>query len=212
VPQFKHIVLSLLASMVIPAASALATVTLALTDQDATPLSTTVAKGSNFTVRLNLTSTSEQTTGLDYFLAALGSGSGHFYIVDRDISTSPYADPSFVDSVVEAQPDSVLNPRNAWDLGATLNNVNSALNSGTYLVANYTIHVNADTPNATYTIEAQNDPNIGWIGNSADNFNDHPFSPPPADFAVTVTPEPTFAVFGIPTMAFLLSPRRKLKR
>src|SRR2546421_299742 len=102
-PGLRSAFLSALAVGCLSAPCALATVSLNFNG-----VSSVIANpGDTFTLRVNLVSTSEQTTGLDYYLRVL-SGSNFFSIQDRDISTSPYSDPNQSDATVEAMPDSVL--------------------------------------------------------------------------------------------------------
>jgi hypothetical protein len=103
-------------------ATASATVQLSITDGDSTPTAGSAPRGGTFSFTLNLISTAEQTTGLDYFLRdnTFVSGTPRFRISDRNITGSTYSDPFFADAAVEAQPSSLLNPSNDNDLGATL--------------------------------------------------------------------------------------------
>jgi hypothetical protein len=172
----------------------------------------TVVKGTSFQVRLNLitTSTTEQTTGLDYYLRALGTGSGLFMITDRSISTSPYSDVIWDDATVETQPQSVLNPQNAWDLGATVSNPNAPVSGNTtQLVALYTLLVNASAPSDSYVIETISDAGTGWVGNAADNFNDHEFNFH-GSYNVLVIPEP--AMLGAMGLGMIVCAVRRRAR
>src|SRR4051812_39461514 len=71
-----------------------ATVSLNLSDNDGTPTTGFVDTNRRFTVSLRLTSTAEQSTGVDYFLEST-DGSGVFTIVDRNLAGSAYPDPFF---------------------------------------------------------------------------------------------------------------------
>jgi hypothetical protein len=203
--------LSFAAALLAISTSAFATVSLQLVDAvtSGPTNQATVVKGQTFQVRLNLisTSTTEQTTGLDYYLQALGTGSGFFTITDRNISSSPYSDVNKDDLTVEAEPESVLNPKNAWDLGATVANPNAPVaGNTTQLVAFYTLRVNAATPNDSYVIETISDSNSGWIGNAADLFNDHEFNFH-GSYNVMVVPEP--ATLGILTLSLIAATTRR---
>src|SRR5688572_6354172 len=168
-----------------PAASAWATVQLQLVDRvtSGPTNQVTVSKGNFFEVRLNLQTSlaSETVTGIDYYLHVVGVGSGMFRIIDRDISTSPWNDTLTTDLVVEAEPDSVLNPRNVWDLGAVAAAAPSS--PSTQLVAFYRIGVNPSTPNGSYVIETTTEPGTGW-SNGVDDF---PFNFP-GSYNVMVIP------------------------
>jgi hypothetical protein len=202
------------------ATSATALVRLELVDNDATPTSTTVLPGASFTVtaRLVSTLTSEQITGADYYLNVSGAAAGKFRITGRDTTGSTFSDlikansgdnganPGVLDAAF-----SVLNPRNALDLGASIAYVN-APNPGnsTYLLAFYTISVPINTPNGTYALSTLSEPGTGWVG-AAPLFNEAAFSQH-GSFTVTVqaagqVPEPTgaLAVAG----AMMLGRRRR---
>jgi len=97
-----------------------------------------------------------------------------------------YNDPLyFTDTVVESSPSNILNPRNDNDLGGLVTVTQGA---GTKLVANYTLLVDAATPNGVYTINTTSNPGEGWLDPSS---VDHPFTSHGA-FTVSV-PEPTAA-------------------
>src|SRR6266513_4827425 len=106
------------------ATQASAGVVLNFLDNDGTPSGWLGAKGATFVLTLNISS-SEATTGLDYYLRSL-DGSGFFSISARDISTSSYHDPLNTDVSVAASPNNALNPQSHLDLGASLDNVSTA--------------------------------------------------------------------------------------
>ena len=176
------------------ATPASALVRLELVDNDATPASTTVLPGASFTVTARLVSTqaSEQITGADYYLSVSGAGAGKFRITGRDTTGSAFSDlikanngdnganPGVLDAAF-----SVLNPRNALDLGASVTNV-GAPNPGnsTHLLAFYTISVPSNTPTGTYTLSTLSEPGTGWVG-AAPLFNEAAFSQH-GSFTVTV--------------------------
>jgi len=219
--KFKHLLMGVAAAIAIPASTALATMSLQIVDRvtSGPTNEVTVNKGATFQVRLNLVSvnsanpTSEQTTGLDYYLQALGTGNGFFSIDDRDISTSPYSDMLNDDTVVEKNGTmSVLNPRNAWDLGGNVANPNAPVNGNvTTLVAFYQILVKATTPNGQYVIETISDPGTGWVGGPSDTpqaFGEHEFNFP-GSYTVNVIPEPAMAgVLGLGMLAGAVRRRR----
>jgi hypothetical protein len=152
------------------------------------------------TVALNLVSTSEQTTGLDYYLTALGSANGHFQLIDRNIGTSAYNDLINVDADVEAAPAALLNPTTDLDLGG---NAAAAQTSGTKFVSNYTIRVLPGTPNGSYVVETLSLDGTGWIG--TDMTTDHPFTNQ-ASLNIIVVPEP--AMMGLAGLVGVLGLRR----
>jgi MYXO-CTERM domain-containing protein len=182
---FNRIAQSVVASlaMLFCAAPALATVSLTITDNDATPGSTIVGAGQTFNFTVNLVSTAEQTTGLDYYLTT-PNGDGFFSIVDRNTAGSTFVDPLFFnDATVEGAPSNLLNPRNDHDLGAL---ATATTNAGTHLVANFTMLVSAAAPNGIYTIQTTTaQPTEGWIDPSS---GEHPFNSH-GTFSISV-PEP----------------------
>ena len=195
----------------LPSTGAFAAVSLNFTDNDATPTAASVSSGSSFTVTLNLTSTAEQTTGLDYFLRdnTFVSGTPRFRITDRNIGASTYSDPFNGDAAVEAQPASLLNPSTDLDLGATLANPSSPNGAGTFLVANYTFAVDPTTPLGTYTISTFSQPGTGYQAGPP-LFTDMPFNQH-ATFNVTVVPEPSaVALLGLGAIGLLR--RRRIDR
>jgi MYXO-CTERM domain-containing protein len=182
-------------------APALATVSLTISDNDATPNSAVVGAGNTFSFTVRLVSTSEQTAGIDYYLTT-PDGSNRFSIVDRNTAGGMYNDPLyFTDTTVEASPSNLLNPRNDNDLGGL---ATSTLNAGTYLVANYTLLVDAATPNGIYTINTTvANANEGWIDPSS---GEHPFTSHGA-FTVSV-PEPSGLGLAMLVVAGLIRRRR----
>jgi hypothetical protein len=177
-----------LVAMALCAARAQATVSLTISDNDATPGSTSAAGGGTFSFTVRLVSTAEQTTGLDYYLTS-SDATGLFTLIDRNTAGGAFNDPLFfTDSTVEASPSNIFNPRNDHDLGGL---ATGTLNAGTYLVANYLIGVSASAPVGTYTFQTTvANANEGWIDPSS---NEHPFNahgtfsvfvPEPSGFAV----------------------------
>jgi hypothetical protein len=201
--HFNRISRSVVASfamLLCAATPALATVSLTISDGDATPASTVAGAGQTFSFAVNLVSTAEQTEGVDYYLTT-PDGSGWFSIVDRNTAGGKYNDPLyFTDATVEGSPSNILNPRNDHDLGGL---VTTTQNLGTHLVANYTLMVNAATPNGIYTIQTTvSQPNEGWID---PNSVEHPFASH-GSFTVSV-PEPS-GVGGFALLALGAAIRR----
>jgi hypothetical protein len=135
------------------------------------------------TVTLNLVSTAEQTTGIDYYLTALGNANGHFVLIDRNIGASLYNDLINTDTDVEAQPASLLDPTTDLDLGG---NSAAPVTSGTRPVASYTLRVLPGTPNGSYVVETFSQPNTGWVDQNGGEFQ---FTNQ-ASLNIIVVPEP----------------------
>jgi hypothetical protein len=149
-------------------------------DNDGTGAGWLAARNTSFALTLNISS-SEATTGVDYFLESL-NGSGFFIMQNRELVGSQFIDPYFTDSQVEVGPVNQLNPRTDLDLGASITNPNNPLVPGTYMLARYTFIVHPSTPFGTYNLTSFSNPETGWIDGS---FNDHEFDHH-ADYAITV--------------------------
>ncbi len=209
---------------VLPCA-ARATVTMIFDDGDLLPgNSLPTAPGATFQVSVYLNSTQEETTGVNYYLSALGAGSTHFQITGRDIGTSPnqtlYSDLTNPDNTtttgVLRPTHALLNPQNDDDLGGGLQTaqINTPPGSGKWFVAKYTIQVLPGTPIGNYSIYTASDAGKGWVGSNNDPsgpFNDHPFANQGGiAYTVTVTPEP--AALGVLAMSALALRRTRRKR
>jgi hypothetical protein len=185
-------------------APALATVSLTISDNDATPTSAVVGAGNTFSFTVRLVSTSEQTAGVDYYLTT-PDGSNRFSITDRNTAGGMYNDPLyFTDTTVEASPSSILNPRNDHDLGGL---ATSTLNAGTHLVASYTLLVDPATPNGIYTINTTANANEGWVDPSS---GEHAFTSHGL-FTVSV-PEPASTGLTLALLAAGVIRRRRHRR
>lgn len=190
------------------ASQARAAVSLVLTDNDATPDAVTLNAGQSYTVTLNVTSTSEKLTGVDYYFQLSGAAAGMMSITQRNISASQFSDPLLLDSSVTGPIQGAA--QSTTDLGATVNNVSNALTAGTYLLAQYTIAVDPSLAPGTYTLSTWALPGSGAVM-EAPTFNEKAFDGQAA-FTVTVaptvaTPEPTaVALLGF---GGLLRRRRK---
>lgn len=208
------------AMLLMAAINARATVSLSLSDGDVTPSAVIVFPGSTFTVTASIISTSEQVTGVDYYLQASGAAAGKLRITSRNTGSSLFSDvikpntgdnganPGITDSNFN-----LLDPRNALDLGASIANVAVPLNAGTYVLGTYTISVPSNTPAGTYTLSTMSDPGTGWVGGSPffleSDFNSH------GSFSVTVqptvapVPEPATGLLTIGLAGIVLGRRRR---
>jgi hypothetical protein len=202
-----------LAALLLPASLASATVNLRFTNTPVLPIVPDVdPQVSNFTVRLVLDSTGELTTGLDYRLEsanATGTStvSNFFRILDRDVSVSPYSEATRPDSEIETTPSATLAPRNGNTLGASLpgSEIFNPKGAGTWIVADYTIAIAANTPGGVYTLRTVvTDPALGYIDQEG---ADHPFNQH-ASMTFTVVPEPA-SLAGAGLAVILLSRRTR---
>jgi hypothetical protein len=182
-----------LAPLVVPL-SAWGSVSLILTDKDATPGATSVTRGSTFAVSVMMKSstanTADQVTGVDYWLQA--STNGIFAIASRNTGAStgtafPFTLASDSDVVNVYGP--ALNPTNGGNLGGETADQNQPVFNNTFEVADYVISVSAAALPGTYTITTFDQPGYGYAG-IGPAFNESNFSSE-GTFSVTVqTPEP----------------------
>src|SRR4029077_4118227 len=150
-----QVIVALLAALVLPWSWADAAVSLQFTQP-----SVSGAPGQTVQITLQLVSTSESTTALDYWLAqTAGPSTGKLSLVTGTTrGTSAFPNVSASDSQVIATtdtksnstaggaadgiPDNQLNPRNGFDLGATSNpNTNGV---GTFNVGTFNIQIAAN--------------------------------------------------------------------
>jgi hypothetical protein len=219
----KNMGLALAAALpLIVATPARAAVSLSLSDNDSNPTSVTVARGSSFTVTAYVTSTSEKLTGVDYYLQTSGSAVGKLRITGRDTSATQFSDlirPNTGDNGSNAgvldSSVSLLNAKNSLDLGGSLVNVSSAVGTGTYALATYTILVDASTSAGAYTLSTTSLAGTGWSGDVSTGFADGTFSSQ-GSFTVNVTtgvgtvvPEPTGAAMLLAGVLPLILRRRR---
>ncbi len=177
---FKRTMIVALAALgLLPAASSMAAVSLAITDNDGTPTLTSVVAGNAVNVSVKLLSTTttpaDSVIAVSYQLSATGpANSGVFTLVSRDTVGTPAN--GFTDytktnsSVLSPNLLAALSPINAngnanlGDLGALLNDISAPISNtdpnGTAigaafnpaLVANYGISVAANAPAGVYTL------------------------------------------------------------
>lgn len=161
--------------------------------------SVTLSHGGSFSVTLNLTSTAESLTGVDYYFNISSGGSGLVRLTGRDLTGSAFSDPNLVNTGDNASSPgvldanfSLLNPTNSLDLGATLSNVGVALpantgsNPSSYLLGTYTFSVDPNTPPGNYTLTTSSLPGSGVV-TQAPNFSEQAFSQQ-GSFTIVVSP------------------------
>jgi len=195
------------AAVTLPSVMASAAVSLSFTDNVAPNTSGPVTRGSAFDILLNLTSTAEQPTGVNYFLRSPGTTANYFKIVARNVLVGPFTDTYKTETEVKAEPGSIIDDNgNALDLGATIANPTAPLPASTYAVATYSILVDPATPVGTYTIQTFSLPGTGVTINTSPF--DVPFSAH-ATYSVTVqVPEPTHLAL-LPLLGLTLLRRRR---
>ena len=216
--RVKHLFAAAAVALSVMAHRAQAVVVMSLSDGDSSPNAATVAPGSTFTVTASVIATAERLTGVDYYLQASGAAAGKFRIIDRTAANSQFSDlikPDNGDNAanpgVEDSAFSLLNPRNSLDLGASIANVSTALNPGSYVLATYTISVPLGLSAGTYTLSTVSDAGTGYV-TEAPLFNEAAFAQQ-GSFSVTVTggpgsvPEPSS--LGALALAGMLIRRRR---
>lgn len=161
------------------------------------------APGASIVISLQLVSTTETTTSLDYWLTQFsGPGPGVFSITGRDFAGGDFPIPVWDNPVVitagdrfsnsaiaaagpDGVPDNLLGPQNGPDLaalcGATFNL------AGTHQVATFTLTISLGALPGLYEIQTFDYPLFGWVD---ENFVDHVFDAHAA-IRVQVVPELT---------------------
>jgi len=174
------------------------------------PNSVTISPGETFAFDVYLTSTSQQTVGLTYFLSVSTAGdfsnpgSGKFTITGRNISGSSYSDLQTSNSTFLLAANAVLDPQNNSDAGGLEPDL-AALAPDRYFVATFTIQSLVSVVDGVYQLNFANAVYIDEI-----------FEPYSIDtlgsFIVTVVPEPNsliLALIGGLGAMILVSRRRK---
>ncbi|HWY40849.1 MAG TPA: PEP-CTERM sorting domain-containing protein [Chthoniobacterales bacterium] len=200
-----QVIVALLAALVLPWSWANAAVSLQFTQP-----SVSGAPGQTVQITLQLVSTSESTTSLDYWLAqTAGPSTGKLSLVTGTtrgssafpnvsaadatvISTADTKSNSTSGGAADGIPDNQLNPRNGWDLGGTSNpNTNGV---GTFNVGTFNIQIAANAALGTYTVNSFDYAGFGW-GNAT--VQDQAFASE-GSINIVVVPEPaTWSLLGL---------------
>ena len=142
-----------------------------------------ITSNQSFTLTLMI-NTNFPSSGITYFLASTGAGSGLFRIIGRDTNGSPYPDPPTDDPCFWCGGDAgLLNPVNDFDLGAT-NNGTATDPPGLYTIATLTFET-LNAPLGQYTIFTDRGVVTDRTGGQ---FNDVNFT---TLATINVVPEPT---------------------
>ncbi len=166
-------------------------------------LTDTVSGMSTFSITSNQTfqltlmvTTNFLSSGCTYFLQS-NNGNGFFQLTARDMSMSPYPDPTTSDSTAFGGMAGLLNPVNDFDLGAT-NNGSDTDPAGMYTLGILTVNA-LNVPAGQYTIFLDNRSIITDRTNGG--FEDVPFS---AVATINVVPEPASVALAVMGGALLL--------
>jgi hypothetical protein len=129
--------------------------------QTGTGLTTfTVDRSTTQTFQLDLNiSVPSHSIWVQYFLQS-NDGSGLFTVTGRNIGASPYNDLAYSDANALGYPNGVLNPSNARDLGAIINDPNNPLPPGSYFVATLTLQFDGSIAPGIYHIFLDSRSNI----------------------------------------------------
>jgi hypothetical protein len=106
---------------------------------NATLVPSSIGNNGTFTLTLQI-STNFVSSGITYFLQSSSNANGLFRIVSRDMSMSPYPDPTTDDATAFGGDAGLLNPVNDFDLGAT-NNGSATDPAGMYTIAILTLQL-----------------------------------------------------------------------
>lgn len=169
-----------------------------------------VASGSTFTLSLSMRITeAELVTGLTYYWQVSPSASGMLSLTNREIGPSPFSVLNFSNATITSAANGLLNPVNNNDLGGGLQDLDSPLGTGTWLIGTYTFSVNAGLPPGLYTLSLADTPSAIAVGESPD-FTEISFTSTP-NVQITVIPEPSSLCLGIIAALFLSLARRRRK-
>lgn len=173
------LILSLGCLLAMPAAQA--AVTLDLSDTAGNTNSVTITPGASFLVTLSFTSTAESTSGIQYFLEALGAASGQFKIIARDVAISAFSDLITGDDIALAAPNALLDTTNDNNLGGLTASGSNGM--GTFTIATFTIQSDATISSGNYMIGTNSalflDENVNEISASQSTYQ------------ISVIPEPS---------------------
>jgi hypothetical protein len=212
-PKIKS--LSVLALLVLSSAWANATVSLQFTDGSVI----TAAPGETITLHLQLVATADETSSnVDYLLAQVGGPLNNvFTLTGRDLTTSDYSDPAFLDSEVmssadnhtPAGPDNLLNPQNDLDLGGTKPDTSVNYVGGTHYVATLTLTLNPNAFAGLYTIQTT----FSSYGATGSNDPHDDLEAQLASIDIDVVPEPaTCALLAVGLGAFGIAALRRRRQ
>jgi hypothetical protein len=146
-----------------------AAVNFSLTDSDATPnffvlrpvnANSSIMPTGSF-VTLNLNSTGDPLTGVQYRFSGSGPIPNVIRYTNRELAGSSYPDPIRDDPTVEAVAVSTLDPESGEELGSSVSDVSSPTLQGTFMIARYVFSAANYTPGAIFTINTISESTAG---------------------------------------------------
>ena len=184
------------------------TATLTASTNAAGPFSSnmiSITQNQQFFLRLQI-STNFDSSGITFFLQSSSNASGFFRITARDMSMSPYPDPTTDDATAFGGNAGLLDPVNDFDLGAT-NNGSATDPAGMYTIATLTLSVMNLTP-GQYSIFVDRGIVTDRTGGG---FEDRPFTAM-ATFNVLAVPEPATVCYAVIGGLLLVGARWRSRR
>jgi hypothetical protein len=164
--------------------------------------SISITGNQQFFLRLQI-STNFISSGITFFLQSSNNASGFFRITSRDMSMSPYPDPTTSDATAFGGNAGLLDPVNDFDLGGT-NNGSDTDPAGMYTIATFTLSAMNLQP-GQYTIFVDRGVVTDRTGGG---FEDRPFTA----MATIIVPEPATVCFAVIGGLLLVGARWRSKR
>ncbi len=187
-PKCKHPVLLAVGTVLLLACSARAQILTTATVQGSGILNA----GDSFAVEILLDNSSGDTLlGISYFLSVVtASGNGEFSLTARDVTGSAFTFLTTSDSLALSSPGNLLDPVNAYDLGALDSSFTGIGNGFNFVVATLTVTSAGTVQPGTYSFQFFGD-NAGTIPVQVTNTSFDSLDASSPSFSVTVVPEPS---------------------
>lgn len=185
--KLRHPVLLAVGTVLLLACSARAQILTTATVQG----SGVLHAGESFSVEVLLDNSSGETLlGITYFLSVLTTaGNGEFSLTARDVTGSAFTFLTTSDSLALSSPGNLLDPVNAYDLGALDSSFTGIGNGFNFVVATLTVTSAGTVQPGTYSFQFFGD-NAGTIPVQVTNTSFDSLDASSPSFSVTVVPEP----------------------